>query len=125
MSDHFPCLLLLTIGNEKNKGDEIVIEKRKLTEKAIAKIQEKLLFQDWSCVTNLSVNDGYKFLLCKITEALDAYAPKKTIKVRVDEKFREPWLTVNIEKCNRKCQKLCNKAKMSGDNVDYVRYKTV
>ena len=59
-----------------------------------------------------------------ITNVLDKYAPIKYIQIRQDDKFREPWLTVQITKYNQKARKLCMKAKKSGLEIDHIAYKT-
>ena len=110
MSDHYPCLLSYMM-KRLHVAKDITIEKRKLNEETLPLIQQYLLKYDWSNVYNLDVNAGYEFLVSAITEALDKHAPKRTIILRSDEKFREPWLTIKLKKYNQKCHKLCNKAR--------------
>ena len=80
------------------------------------KIQQELLFKEWSVVEHLPVNKGYELLVKKITDALDRHAPKKLVKIRYDKKFNEPWLSVKLLKYNQKCRKLCNKACLTGND---------
>ena len=105
MSDHFPCFLSYSLHGTKEQGETIVI-KRKLTDEAIAKIQQFLLFYDWTPTEYMNASDGYNYLIVAITEALDAYAPKRKIVIRRDDRFREAWLTVRIKKYNQKSRKL-------------------
>ena len=123
MSDHYPCLLSYILSRDKIKGDKIYVEKHKLNEETIPRIHQFLLFHDWSSIYNMSSSDGYKYLVTIITEALDLFVPKKTIYLHADEKFREPWLTVNLMKYNQKCKKLCTKAKATGHPDDVSRYR--
>ena len=123
MSDHYPCLLSYALTKERSYGECICIEKRKLNDDVMLKIQESLLFHDWSSIESMSTNRAYEYLINVITETLDYFAPKKIVKLSVDEKFREPWLTVQLMKYNRKCKKLCKRAKKSGHPDDMLRYK--
>ena len=52
----------------------VTFKRQKLTDSAISKIQQFLLFTDWSRIDNLSVNNAYGYLISKITEVLDQYA---------------------------------------------------
>ena len=90
MSDHFPCLLSYVVKLRKTKGKEVTIQRHKLSESAIQQMQEKLLFHDWTPVDNMSVNDGYGYLIETIMNVLDSVAPKTFVKISNDEKFREP-----------------------------------
>ena len=81
------------------------------------------MFTDWSRLVEIDVNDGYNFLISPITKVLDIHVPKKLIKIRECDKFREPWMTVKIRKYNARCRKLCNKARISGKESDFRKYK--
>ena len=122
MSDHYLCLLLYNLNVDRIKDVEIVLNKHKLKEEKMLKIQEMLLFHDWSCVLDMDVNDSYSYLISVITKALNRYAPSCSVKIRIDEKFREPWLTVKLRKYNQKCRRLCMKAKNSGLECDHIKY---
>ena len=71
----------------------------------------------------MTADQGYEFLISKITESMDVHSPKKLIKINSDEKFNEPWLSVSIKRSNQKCRKLCAKARASGLSSDYERYR--
>ena len=45
------------------------------------------------------------------------------MRIRPDDRFVEPWLTVSIKKCNQKSRKLNKKANNSGLESDYRKYK--
>ena len=124
MSDHYPCLLSYNILNSSRKNDIHIIEKRKFTDQSIARIQQHLLFHDWMSLNDpaMSVNEMYGYFNNVVNEILDLCAPVKHVEVKRDDQFTEPWLTVNILKCNRKCRRLCNKAK-SGGLSDQTKYK--
>ena len=80
MSDHYPCLLSYSLYHDKVYGEPMYLEKRKLTDDALLKIRQYLLFHDWSPVILLSVDDAYQLLVLQIMYAMDLYAPKKMVK---------------------------------------------
>ena len=123
MSDHYPCLLNYEFLDKRRNTDETVIEKHKLNEDNIFKIQHSLLHHDWQPLCDLNVNDAYDYLISVITGKLDEFCPKQLIKLRNCDKFREPWMTVKIKRFNQKCRKLCNKAHLSGLKKDIIAYK--
>ena len=102
MSDHYPCLLSYVMSYGKPKQKSLVIEKRKIT---------------------CSVDDSYNYLSNTITDVLNVYALVKCVKISLDEKFREPWMTVSIKRSSQKCRKLCAKANKSKLESDYKKYK--
>ena len=101
----------------------VVIEKCKLSEGTLLRVQRDLLLHNWADINCLSVDDGYEYLINVITETLDIHAPKKLIKLKSCDKFREPWMNVRLKRYNAKCHKLCNKARLSGKEIDHVKYK--
>ena len=123
MSDHFPCLLKYELPEVSKNKTEVCIEKSKITDEAIFNIQHDLLFHDWSIVHTLDTNKGYQYLIEVITKSMDKHAPKKRIKLRACDKFREPWMTVQIKRYNVKSRKLCEKAHRSSEKSDHERYK--
>ena len=130
MSNHYPCVLSYSILTKKSKSVPLVVEKRKISDDALFKIQHRLLHSDWSVLdsSDISVHDAYKFLSEKVQCALDEYAPMKRVKISPDQRFHEPWLTVGIKKCNQKSRRLCKKAKNSTlvtDHKKYVNYRNV
>ena len=52
MSDHYPCLLSMVLSSGVCDSPQIMMEKRKLTDESILKIQQELLFHDWSRLNN-------------------------------------------------------------------------
>ena len=124
MSDHFPCLIMYALYEQPcNKGGDVFLEKRKITDENLPNIQQELLFHDWSVVYDLPVNAGYEYLIKTITDVLDTFAPKKVIKIHHDQKFREGWLTVKMKKYNNKSRRLRDHARKTGKDVDYDKYR--
>ena len=81
---------------------------------ALLKIQQDLLFTNWSVLQQLDANDSYDLLLNEVMRSLDKFALKRLIRLRACDKFQEPWSTVRLKKYNLKCRKLCNKACTTG-----------
>ena len=124
MSDHYPCLVSYQLRNYDRNQAEIYLEKRKINESTISSICQDLLFKDWSPLYEMTVDSAYQFLINVIVNSLDKCAPRKTIKIRACDRFREPWMTVNIKRYNRKARKLCEKARTSKKEDDYRQYKS-
>ena len=129
LSDHFPCLAVISSEYYCDKGTELVIEKRKLNKDVYMKINENLLFTDWNEIYVMNVDESYEFLINKILKYLDKHAPMKQIKIGKKSAFIEPWITVRILKYNTKCKRLfkcaIGKAKDSKEYVRYFNYKKV
>ena len=79
---------------------------------------------DWSVMSSLNADNAYKLLINVITECLDKYVPKKLIKLRLCDKFREPWMSVKYKRFNLKSRKLCQRARVSGTLADTIKYRT-
>ena len=94
MSDHYLCFLSYQIATDCYDKSNIKTEKRKITDEIMLKVQQDLLFENWSILYHLSVDNLYEFLINKITEKLDKHALKKVICVRACDKFCEPWMTI-------------------------------
>ena len=123
MSDHYPCFVSYKLKGVDDNNAEIMIKKRKLNEPAIHRVCEELLFFDWTPIYGMTVDESYSFLTESITHVLDRISPRKIIKIRACDKFREPWLTVQLRKYNTKCRKLCKKARNSGSDDDTSKYR--
>ena len=123
MSDHYLCLLAYTLKPDKGAKEWITIEKRKLNAMSLLKVQHDLLFHDWTCINILDTEHAYQYFMERITKSLDNFAPKKLVRICRDEKFHEPWLTVELMKYNAKCRKLCKKARESRKESDFAKYK--
>ena len=88
MSDHYPCLLTYALKPVSSCLSS-KFEKRKITESALLKIQQSLLFHDWGLIDCMDVNESYKYLINTVTKMLDLYAPKKIVMIRHDESYSQ------------------------------------
>ena len=120
MSDHYPCLL--TLYTDLSDSD-VFIDLRKITSESISHINQRLLFTDWSPMQSLSVHGAAEFLRDKITDALDAEAPKKTKRLNHKDVIREPWMSVQLLKYTKKSRRLCKKANESKNPLHFAHYK--
>ena len=66
MSVHYPCLLSYEISHTKIKTTEIVLERRKLNDDNMLKIQQDLLFYEWDDLNLMNVNASYEYLISVI-----------------------------------------------------------
>jgi hypothetical protein len=99
---------------------------RKLGDTALHNIKGALRNTDWSHLDNMNVHEANKFLVAKIQEAIDFYAPVKTIKVPAIKKLklREPWFTDGLKTSAVKCFKMYKKVvHKPRDSLEYLEYK--
>ena len=105
-------------------GDDHVIVSRKYKKDSNEKINNKLLYEDWSTLYGKNVNDAYDLFLKKLIAVLDEFAPLQTRVISDREMFNEYWMNVKLCKYNAKCRKLCLKAKSKNDESSWVLYRT-
>ena len=76
MSDHYPCLLSLNVGKRSKTAEDLIMNRRKLTDENIPKIQQGLLMYDWTPLYQMAncKNQGYEFLNNAVTSVLDEFA---------------------------------------------------
>ena len=80
MSDHYPCFAQLTVSNESMQDHHY--ETRRIFKKdSIFNINHYLLHYDWTDVITAPVNESYSMLVNALTEALDLFAPEKSVLV--------------------------------------------
>ena len=105
LSDHYPCVLRLE-NKVKTKHCNRFITKRKLNDDVYFKLNQRLLFHDWSEMYGKDIDDMYLYLVRTINDNLDDISPKKEILISEGEYFREPWMNVKLCKLNSKCRRL-------------------
>ena len=128
ISDHLPCLLIAKKVQSASK-EPIEYTCRKLDEKNIKLIQEKLDSINWdSVLTGETCNDAFNCFHSELTLIIDEIAPEKTHLIRPNSKtLREPWLTKGLLKCIKKQKKLYSDSIRHRSNPDtrktYVDYR--
>ena len=122
MSDHYPCFVLLRLSDLKD-GESSYFTRRKFNDNSLFNIKHSLLHRDWMCMDDMLVDESYTYLVNVITNAMNLFAPMRTKKVSNVKSFSEPWMNVKFLKYNRKCKKLCMKAKTTKKMVDIDKYK--
>ena len=124
ISDHFPCLACVTSKFYNAENTDVYIETRKLNDEAFAKMNQDLLFTNWSHLYDLEINQCYESLLSTILQVINKHAPTKRLKVTQKSCFIEPWINVSMLKMTSKCKKLFRKSiGLSPDNPSVVKYK--
>ena len=106
ISDHFPCLTILKYVN-CSKKEPIKIISRKLTEKNIVKINEKIHTLNLSQNLNAkNPSENFEKFHVSLLEIIDEIAPEREFKVPSKKVIREPWMSTGLLKCCKKQQKL-------------------
>ena len=106
LSDHFPCLTILEKINCK-KNEPLIIKSRKLNEKNIANINQKLGEVNWTSVLkNTDVNIKFESFHQVLLDTIDSIAPEKEMIIPAKRVLKEPWMTNGLLKCCEKLRKL-------------------
>ena len=122
--DHFPCLTRITIPVKSNSNKPKLIRSRELDKSKIEKITSKLLLTDYNQLHNINVNEGYTFVLDKLNQSLDQFAPYKERLIQPNNIIRDPWMSKSLLKSSKKCSLLCRKSiGLPKDNPAVIRYK--
>ena len=88
-----------------------------------ARLNQRLLFYDWTAFYDMPVNIAYEFVVNVISEFLDELAPRKFMVIPRKEHFKEPWMSVKICKYNSKCKQLFKKARQSNNSALIAKSK--
>ncbi len=126
ISDHLPCLLLYG-KNAKHGHEPVKIQTRKLGSETIDKIKSEMAATDWDVLSDMNASNGYDFFMNKLTQALDTYAPIKTITVSPRNVIKEDWMSSGLLKSSRACDKLYKQqlgtAKTDPKHTKYIAYR--
>ena len=57
----------------------------------------------------MNINDASDFFIRKITEAIDIYAPEKSLKIKQKDIIRQPWMTPALIKSTNAKDKMYRK----------------
>ena len=126
ISDHLP--ILTSIGHDKTcKAQPLKIQYRPIDDKAYFNISEHLENTEWTYLTNLQTNEAWESFQSKITEAIELFAPIKTVKIPAKHIIKQPWMTSGILKSSHTLDKLYRKSigrhKQNQKHVDYIKYR--
>ena len=108
ISDHFPCLTMITEANIESRNP-LVFKARKVTTEAINRINQRLSDYDWTILDNLCTNSCYDKLLDNIIYCLDQECPEKTVVIPYNKIIKEPWMTEGLMKSANERDKLFKK----------------
>ena len=122
MSDHYPCLTSFVLESADVIYSNDETESLVINEKAKEQINNFLLHYNWSQMYEHDANESYDFLVMVINKAKSQFARVRTNTKSSRVSFTEPWMNINLLKYNRKCQRLCNKAKLNPSNDNVCRY---
>ena len=119
ISDHFPCLAMITDTGIENKNP-LVFKARKITSESIENINQNLADCDWASLDNLDAELCYDTLLHNVTNCLDIECPEKTIVIPYKNIIKEPWMTGGLIKSATEKDKLYKKT--IGLDKNHPRY---
>jgi hypothetical protein len=129
ISDHLPIFNFIE-RQPAQKSENKFVKYRKLNDNVIQRIIRFLDSIDWiNILKDLNVNDASNYFIEKITDALDTFAPEKTIKIKPENIIRQPWMTPGLlalsrtkDKMYRKC---IGKSKQCKSYMDFINHRNM
>ena len=124
ISDHLP---VFTFNRSKEDKKQVKMKTRNYSEANIQEINNYLESVDWNCIGNLGINEAYNYFQDHINEALDMFAPLKTIIIKGKDIIHERWMTKGLLRAGRKQHKLykkqLGKCKTHRLHTEYIEYR--
>ena len=77
LSDHFPLYLKLNCHKNGKLSNDSNIKYRVMNYNILHNLNIALSNYDWNIIDNMSIDNAYEFLIDKIIEYLDLFAPEK------------------------------------------------
>ena len=112
ITDHFPYLSVIK-NCLPDRSNESTTSKRKLTEKNISHLKEKLSLVNWSELLPCGdVNSSTLAFHSKLLEILDSKVPEKVMPVSTHKVINMLWMTSGILRCSTKQLRLYKKLLM-------------
>lgn len=122
ISDHLPCLTVVTGGTLKK--DIKTRLTRKIDESSLRNIKGALMGIDWNYLIELPINQASASLNEKIMKALDFYAPQRIVTKKQNYVKRDPWFTVGLRVSSLNCKKKYkNVLHLPHDSDQFKEYK--
>ena len=119
ISDHLPCLCVLTDIYPTKKKEHSYI-KRRLNDKTISYIINDIEKTNWKETVGpkVSCEEMFNNLHDRLTTTLNKHAPEKIVKTK-EKLISEPWLTKGLKKCQKKQKLLIQKNTTRGKPNGY------
>ena len=109
ISDHLPIFTFVGKRSVKNTKHKYVTY-RKMDDSALRNITNELNSLNWTSMLNeLDTDRANDVFIQKLSEALDVFAPEKSIKITPKNIIRQPWMTPALLKSSNTKDKLYHK----------------
>ena len=123
ISDHYMCLT----GIQEDLLDRNVTESfniRKVTDSMLRNMNASLSNRNWTILEGMSPNEASEFLINEIEVVMNFYAPEKKIRIKMKNKYSEPWMTQALKVSSLRCRSLYKKSiKKSKESVEFQCYR--
>ena len=97
ITDHLPLLVLLK-QTKLLDNKPIEFESRKLDEKSITIIKQKLLQVNWTRHLNATnCSENFDLFSSKLDEIMDSVSPLVKVKISAKRKYNKPWMTRGLK----------------------------
>lgn len=116
--DHFPVFASFAIPNHKPAMQtQVPIWDYARTD--IDQLVNILAHTDWDAIAVKDIDEAIEALTLALLDAADKCIPTKTVRVR----HSKPWVSSELRREMRKRDRLFRKARETGDNNDWTRWK--
>ena len=124
ISDHYPIMVTYDKLKPTNTKDPLKFKCRPMNDNNVARINEYLNNMNWTNLETLDTNQGFEVFMSSITDAINLFAPEKTITITPKNILRNPWMTPDLVKDSHKLNRLYMKQKLKApDNPRSIEYK--
>jgi hypothetical protein len=128
ISDHFPIFAFVGCDTQPVKKP-LVLRYRPLDDNKLKHISTHLDLIDWTYLSNLTINEACESFQTKIHDAIDFFAPMKSITIPAKKVITQPWMTPGLLKSSRTLNRLFKKSigkpKHDPKHIEFVKYRNM
>jgi hypothetical protein len=122
-ADHLPVFLFSGKPTMRQNKEPLIFRHRQLNDTAIQNISYSLDSTDWSYLHGLNIDQAFCSFSDKLNDAIDNFAPEKTVTIPFKLIIRDPWVTKGILKSSRHLDKLFKvKIKQPPEHISHANY---
>jgi hypothetical protein len=126
ISDHLPIFVLMGRPTPMKRMPQ-KITYRPMDDSRISNMVNYLENYNWASLDETSVSEANDIFIKIVNDALDQFAPEKTITIPYKNILREPWMTPAMLKSSKTRDKMYRKSIGKSKNnpmyIDFIRYR--
>lgn len=126
LSDHLPCLALVSCHVKRTKECKYIIT-RKINDTKVNQMNEILNNHDWTPLQYYDANHGFNAYYEVVKSTIDSVAPEREIRISPKHVINNDYMTPGLLKSSLKCDKLYKRSigqnKTSDVYKKYIKYR--